>query len=191
MITLGKTVVKYHNQEINIETIHWSHSGFSFDLYPLLCVSHVYEHNLDPVFPLLGISPLEIIAYCHWVKFGSTKCGIDTHCVYWHCIVMKECIVFITEYQARRMGSSCSNDPNSPMAFREGVLKAVWVRELQVVWWACVLGLVGIMMTFQGSPTFGFWPVWGLHACGHQFSSGGGLLPLKITYACVSELCIF
>ena len=27
--------------------------------------------------------------------------------------------------QARRMGSSCSKDPNSPVAFREGVLKVV------------------------------------------------------------------
>ena len=39
---------------------------------------------------------------------------------------MKESTVFIAEHQARRMDSSCSEDPDFPMAFREGLLKATF-----------------------------------------------------------------
>ena len=42
-----------------------------------------------------------------------------------------------------------------------------------------VLRLVGIKVKFQASPTFWFQPVQGLCSCGQQFSSGGGLLPVK------------
>ena len=34
--------------------------------------------------------------------------------------MVKESTVFMVGHQARRMGSSCSKDPNSPVAFREG-----------------------------------------------------------------------
>ena len=46
----------------------------------------------------------------------------------WDWVVMKESIAFIAWCQARRMGSSCWKDLNSPMAFREGCLKARWGR---------------------------------------------------------------
>ena len=39
--------------------------------------------------------------------------------------------------------------------------------------------LVGIKVKFQASSTFWFQPVWGLHACSQQFSSGGDLCPAK------------
>ena len=40
-------------------------------------------------------------------------------------------------------------------------------------------GLVGIKLKFQASPIFWLQPVWGLHACDQQFSSGRSLLPVK------------
>ena len=46
--------------------------------------------------------------------------------IYWHWVVIKEIKVFISGCQARRMGSSCSKDLNSLMAFREGFLKATF-----------------------------------------------------------------
>ena len=52
----------------------------------------------------------------------------DTSCV------VKESTVFTAGHQVRRTGSSSSKDPNFPMVFWEGVLKAVWARRLQGVW---------------------------------------------------------
>ena len=52
----------------------------------------------------------------------------------WHWVVVKESSAFIAGYQARRTDSSCSEDLNSVMAFREGVLKAVWGRGPQSMW---------------------------------------------------------
>ena len=49
-----------------------------------------------------------------------------------------------------------------------------------------ILGLVGIKTKFQASPNF-----WGLCACGQQFSSSGGLLPVKTTQECVSDLYLY
>ena len=39
-----------------------------------------------------------------------------------------------------------------------------------------VLRLVGIEVKFRASPILWFQLVWGLRACGQQFSSAGGLL---------------
>ena len=44
--------------------------------------------------------------------------------IYWHWVVVKYSIY--CRHQARRTGSSCSKDPNSLMAFREGFLKATF-----------------------------------------------------------------
>ena len=71
--------------------------------------------------------------------------------------------------QARRTGNSCSKDPNSPMAFRQGFLKTV-IGERVV---GCVTSswtlfwLVGnsVMFPESRSSTFWFQPVWGLRAC--------------------------
>ena len=52
----------------------------------------------------------------------------------WHWVVVKESSAFVAGYQARRTDSSCSEDLNSVMAFREGVLKAVWGRGPQSMW---------------------------------------------------------
>ena len=49
--------------------------------------------------------------------------------IYWYQFVLKES----TGSQARRMGSSCSRDLNSPMAFREEFLKTGWGRGS----WVC------------------------------------------------------
>ena len=54
-----------------------------------------------------------------------------------------------------------------------------------------VLGLVGIKMTSQASSTFWFQSVQLLCSYGRQFSSGGGLLPVKTIQECVSSLYIF
>ena len=44
-----------------------------------------------------------------------------------------------------------------------------------------ILKLVGIKVKLQASPTFWFQPVWDLCPYCQQFSSGGGLLPVKTT----------
>ena len=49
------------------------------------------------------------------------------------------------------------------------------------------LRLVGIKVKFCASPIFWSQPVRGLHAYGQKFSSGGGLLPVKTTSACMSD----
>ena len=41
-------------------------------------------------------------------------------------VVVKESTTFTEGHQARRTGSSCSKDPDSLMAFREGFLKATF-----------------------------------------------------------------
>ena len=49
---------------------------------------------------------------------------------YWHQVVVKEITAFIARQpawcQAKRMGSSCSKLPNSPMALKEGLSEATW-----------------------------------------------------------------
>ena len=57
--------------------------------------------------------------------------------IYWHWAVVKESTAFITEHQARRVGSSCLKAPNSPMTFRDGVLKALWEKGLWGAWSVC------------------------------------------------------
>ena len=54
-----------------------------------------------------------------------------------------------------------------------------------------VLRLVGIKVKSQASPVFWFQMIWGLSACGQQFSSGGGLPPVKTTQECVSGLHLY
>ena len=58
--------------------------------------------------------------------------------IYWHWVVAKESIVFIAGHQARNIGSSCSKDLNSLLAFREGFLQAtlgVWVVRCLIRLW--------------------------------------------------------
>ena len=54
-----------------------------------------------------------------------------------------------------------------------------------------ILGLVGIKVKSEVSSTFWFHLVWGLCSCGQQFSSGGGLLPIKTAQECVSDLYLY
>ena len=70
------------------------------------------------------------ISFCYWTELGSTA-----KTIYWHCIVVRESTAFIAKKkkkttknqqqqhtnhtQERNMGSWCSKDLNSPMAFRE------------------------------------------------------------------------
>ena len=61
----------------------------------------------------------------------SHVCPLAVKPIYWHWVVVKESTAFMAGHQAGRMGSSCSKDLNSPVAFREGVLKSVWRRVLQ------------------------------------------------------------
>ena len=86
--------------------------------------------------------------------------------------------MFISGCPARRMGSSGSKDPNSPMAFRGGVLQAAGGRRLQVrehpehkPWIGWPQGEVSSIINLLVSTS--------LCACDQQFSSGGHLLPLK------------
>lgn len=51
---------------------------------------------------------------------------------YWHWVVVKESTVFIADYQARRRGSSCLKDLNSPMVFWKGFLQAIYGLWLAV-----------------------------------------------------------
>ena len=70
---------------------------------------------------------------CYRTKLGSLRpCTVKP--IYWHQVVGKESAAFIAGSQARRNGSSSSKDPNSPVAFREGFLKARWGRGLQGAW---------------------------------------------------------
>ena len=46
--------------------------------------------------------------------------------IYWYWVLVKGSAAFIAGHQARRMGSSCSKDQNSPMASREGFLKVTF-----------------------------------------------------------------
>ena len=59
-------------------------------------------------------------------------------------------------HQARITGSSCSKDPNSQMAFRKGILKAVGREEAAeyVISLFIILGLAGIKVKFQISSAF-------------------------------------
>ena len=67
--------------------------------------------------------------------------------------------------QARKTGSSCSEDLKSPVTFREVFLRTVWEIRDQLMhsspagwWW-------GNKVMFQGSQSSTFWfqTVWGLH----------------------------
>ena len=69
-----------------------------------------------------------------------------------HRVVVKESIAFIAGHQARTTGSSCSEDPNSQMAFREGFLKTLWGRGVT----GCPISLYAILWLFDGEAT-GWW----------------------------------
>ena len=73
---------------------------------------------------------------CYWTKLESASPS-SVKQIYWHHVVMKESTAFIARRPKRdqaRTGSSCSKDPNSGMAFREGFLKTAWGRGWQGVW---------------------------------------------------------
>ena len=65
------------------------------------------------------------------------------------------------------------------------------LKEQGVISSWTIQGLVGIKVKFQASSTSWFHPVWGLCSCGKKFSSGGGLLPVKATYECVSGIYLY
>ena len=72
-----------------------------------------------------------------------------------HWIVMKERTVVIarnpTWDKPRRMGSSCSKDLNSSMAFRERLLKAKWGRGSQGAWLVCGQSSQWLVVRYCGS----------------------------------------
>ena len=75
----------------------------------------------------------------------------------------------------RRTGSSRSKDPDSPaVKGRVGEGAAGYVISF-----CTIFRCAGIKVNFQASSAFWFQPVWDLYACGQQFSSGGGLIPVK------------
>jgi len=80
------------------------------------------------------------ISFCYWTELGSTA-----KTIYWHCVMVRESTAFIANThthththtqnhtQERSMGSWCSKDLNSPMAFREDH-KACVINLCMVLW---------------------------------------------------------
>ena len=115
-----------------------------------------------PVPQLLARSRLRICSWdllhsseCYWTKLGSAR-PYAMKPICWHQVVVKESTAFITRCWASRMGSSCSEDLNSPLAFREGVLKAAWGKGGSgcVISLYTLLGLVGVQVRSQASSAF-------------------------------------
>ena len=118
-----------------------------------------------------------------WVLLKQTWIYLHTvKSIYWHQVVVKESTVCIAECQTRRMRGSCSKYPNSLITFREGVLKAVWGRELQGAWSACAQfsGWLASRWSFKHHQPSSFRQS-RVYFCGQQSWSVGGLLPVRIS----------
>ena len=79
-------------------------------------------------------------------------------------------------HQVRRIGSTCSKDPNPMMALKEGALKAVWGRGLQD---AQFLDRLASRWIFKHHQPFGFNQCWVYVLEVSSFHQVGGLLPIK------------
>ena len=101
---------------------------FSENYFPCLCIGILASATAFLLTPKYK--------KCYQTKLVST-CPCAVKPIYWHQVVVKECTAFVAGCQAKRMSSSCSKDLNSPMTFRQEVLKAEWGRVLQCAWSAC------------------------------------------------------
>ena len=104
-----------------------------------------------------------------------------------------KCSVYCRARQGER--AARAENPHSPMAFREWVLKAVCVRERVtgcMISSCAVLRLVGNKVKFRASPVFQFQPAWGLHSlmvssfhlwgsASSKNSLGMGIRPLSVS----------
>ena len=114
-------------------------------------------------------------------NLGPLACTQESQSTDTSCVV-KESTVFTAGHQVRRTGSSSSKDPNFPMVFWEGVLKAVWARRLQGVWSAhaqfsarLAFGEVSSIINILVSTSLGSMFLWSIF-----FISGrGDLFPIK------------
>ena len=95
-------------------------------MQPASCVPEAKPWQLSLIYSTLHMLPNQI-----WVCFLYKAKSPDTR-LWWRKVT------FIVAHQARRTGISCSKDPNSLMALREGTFKAVWGSGLQGVWSAHV-----------------------------------------------------
>ena len=146
-------------------------------------------------------SSIQIIWTCYQTKLRSPpRCRAKS--VYWHWVVVKESTVFIAGLQAKRMGSSCSEDPNSLMAYRKGVLKGNIRGEgsrerYQLVdicligwwwnnqWWGWYFRKLNLLVpTSLGSMCF-------CSTCGHRPSVGGGLSFCRTTQRYMSNCSLY
>ena len=126
-----------------------------------------------------------------WTNPGSTRLSA-VKLIYWLQVVVKESTVFIAECQPRRMGSSCSKEPNSSTALRERILKAVWERGLQGTWSARAQFSDWLASRWSFELHGSGFSQSGVTACGRQFSSGGEVcFLLKTTWECVSGLYVY
>ena len=74
---------------------------------------------------LLGLQVCKRCSRWHQTELESTCLGCSRASLH-HWVVVKESTAFISRLQAWRTGSSCSEDLNSLMAFRGGVLKVTF-----------------------------------------------------------------